>query len=104
MAPSEVEHQLGAGTLWFTPLAAARLRSSLSLLQIISCPAAILGSMRFGGLRAATLGYRGLRCLVQAVRGIPLLEAWEGAIAINNAFGPTFVPWRDAVGFSACDQ
>jgi hypothetical protein len=112
MAPWEIEDQLGAGHVVVrhargrtVALVAIFLTWALIIgLQIISRPATILWLDAFGGLLAAALAYRGFVVVVQAVRGIPLLEASEGGIAINSAWGPMFVPWRDAAEFSASNS
>lgn len=49
---------------------------------------------------AAAMAYIGLAVAVQSIRGIPLLQASEAGIAINNPWGRMLVRWPDTEEFS----
>lgn len=118
MALSEIENQLDAGHI---VLRHAPGRAVKSVVILLTCIVALLFTLRpagtlwgdaFGGLVgalaytdevliAAYLAYTCFIVVVQTVRGIPLLEASEGGIAINSSWGPMFVHWRDVAELSA---
>jgi hypothetical protein len=54
-----------------------------------------------GCLLGAALAYAGVVVAVQAVRGVPLLEASDAGIAISSPWGRMFVRWSDTSEFSA---
>jgi hypothetical protein len=108
MASSEIENKLAAGhvVLRYAPGRAVAfvtivLTWALSFGVNVLRARGILWLDALDGLAAATLAYTGFVVAVQAVRGIPLLQASEGGIAINSLSGPMFVRWRDAAEFSA---
>jgi hypothetical protein len=55
-------------------------------------------------LGVATASYLGLVVAVRFIRGIPLLQASEAGITINNTSGRLFVRWPDIEDFSADDN
>jgi hypothetical protein len=104
----EIEHQLGAGHLVIchapgrtVGFVAIVLTWALSFGVSVLRARWVLWLDALDGLAAATLAYTGFVVAVQAVRGIPLLQASEGGIAINSLSGPMFVQWRDVAEFSA---
>jgi hypothetical protein len=113
MALPEIENQLGAGHLvlrhapgrtvaFVVIVLISAVFFGLQAAEAVLCPSGILGWFdAFGGLIAAFLAYTGFVVAVQAVRGIPLLEASEAGIAINSPWSTMFVHWRDAAGFYA---
>jgi hypothetical protein len=109
MALSEIENQLGAGhvVLRHAPgrtvafVAVVFTWAFFFAIQVVLHPAGILWLDAFGGLLAAALVYVGFVVIIQAVRGIPLLEASADGVTINSPWGPMFVRWRDAAEFSA---
>jgi hypothetical protein len=109
MVLSEIENQLGAGhlVLRHSPIrsvvfVAIVLTWALYLgLHVVLRPAGILWLDAFGGLGAVALAHMGFVVVVQSVRGIPILQATEGGIAINSLWGPMFVRWGDTAEFSA---
>jgi len=54
-----------------------------------------------GCLLGTALAYAGVVVAVQAIRGVPLLEASDAGIAINSPWGRMFVRWSDTSEFSA---
>jgi hypothetical protein len=109
VAPPEIESQLGAGYVVLRH-APGRTAAFVAIVlawalyfgfHVVLRPAGILWLDALGALLAAALALTGIVVAVQAVRGIPLLQASESGIAIKSPWGSMFVRWQDVAEFSA---